>query len=353
MKKFKFVIILPLLSMGLYAKTLEDERIDSILKDLDREKFKKVCERVEVKDVKKLTSIKFSLQEKRIIKNLKKENPDITLDDIRRVCKKMEDEEKISFSVDNPESSGYVEVYPDGDIEIKNAFFDSVEVDESLEDDDSDEPPAPVNVDYSAETEYISYYSAPAQNQSSNEITPPSFEDKNFVLKDESGLSPDIKQQALDYFKQNYSKIGNKNYLGIVDFAKHSSKSRFFILDIKNSSVQAFHVAHGSGSDPDNDGYATFFSNRNQSRASSVGFYLTGSVYKGKYGRSLKLHGLSSTNSNAYERAVVLHPSAYVKEANAKAGRSWGCLAVSFETVDSIIDKLKGGAIIYASVSGR
>lgn len=348
MEKLKFFMIIPLLSLGLSAKSIEDERAESIMKDLDVDKFKKVCDRIEVKDIKKLTSIKFSLQEKKIIKNLKKENPDVTIDDVKRVCQRIEKEEKVSFSVDNPVSSGYVEVYDDGDLEIKNAFFEPVKTDENLEDDDTDEAPAPVNVDYTGETEYVSYYS-PVQNKTQT----PSFDEQNFVLKDEAGLPADLKQQVMDYFRQNYSRLGNTEYLGIVDFGKHSSKSRFFIINMKDSTVQSFHVAHGAGSDPDNDGYATFFSNRNQSRASSVGFYLTGSVYNGKYGRSLKLHGLSSTNSNAYERAVVLHPSAYVKEANAKAGRSWGCLAVSFETAESIISKLRGGALIYASVSGR
>jgi hypothetical protein len=34
------------------------------------------------------------------------------------------------------------------------------------------------------------------------------------------------------------------------------------------------------------------------SHASSLGVYKTGEIYNGKYGKSLRLHGLSSTNSN-------------------------------------------------------
>ncbi|MEW5950515.1 MAG: murein L,D-transpeptidase catalytic domain family protein [Elusimicrobia bacterium] len=352
MKNIKFLIIIPLAASFLSAKTLEDERAESIMKDLDTKKFKKICDKIEDKDIKKLTSLKFSMSERKIIKNLKHETPDITMDDVKRVCKNIEEEEKISYSVDNPVSSGYVHVYEDGDIEIKNAFFEPVQTDENLDDGDIEEPAPVPSPDYSAETEYIAYYNPPAQTQRSQEGQS-SFEEQNFVIKDEAGLPADLKQQALDYFKTNYSKISNKEYIGVVDFGKHSSKSRFFIIGVKDASVTAIHVAHGAGSDPDNDGYATFFSNRPQSKASSVGFYLTGGIYDGKYGKSLKLHGLSSTNSNAFERAVVLHPSAYVREANAKAGRSWGCLAVSFETVQSVINKLKGGALIYASVSGR
>ncbi len=350
MRTIQIMAILAVSASLLSAKTIEEERAESIMKDLDTKKFKNICEKIEKKDIKKLTSLKFSMAERKIIKNLKHETPDITMDDVRRVCKNIEEEEKISYSVDNPVSSGYVHVYEDGDIEIKNAFFEPVQVDESLNDDETEEEAPIARPDYSAETEYISYYNPPAPAPG---VQQPSFDEQNFVISDSAGLPEDLKKQALDYFKENYSKIGNKEYIGVVDFGKHSSKSRFFIIGVKDSSVKAVHVAHGSGSDPDNDGYATFFSNRPQSKASSVGFYLTGSVYEGKYGKSLKLHGLSSTNSNVFERAVVLHPSAYVREANAKAGRSWGCLAVSFETVTDIISKLKGGALIYASVSGR
>lgn len=161
----------------------------------------------------------------------------------------------------------------------------------------------------------------------------------------------DLKRKALDYFYANSGKFANKRYIGVVDFAAHSSRDRFWILDLVDGTSHALHVAHGTGSDPDNDGYATRFSNVPNSRASSLGFYLTGALYTGKHGRSMRLHGLSSTNSKALSRAVVLHDSDYVREGSYKAGRSFGCLAVANTEIANVLASLRGGALIYAGIS--
>jgi hypothetical protein len=167
-----------------------------------------------------------------------------------------------------------------------------------------------------------------------------------------SGVIPeDLKRKALEYFNTNADRIQNKRYIGIVDFAAHSSKERFFILDMQTGSVRAMHVAHGKGSDPDGDGYATRFSNVPNSLASSLGFYLTGALYSGSHGKSMRLLGQSPTNSNVLSRAVVIHESAYVKEAPLLPGRSFGCLAVSATEIRAVLASLNGGALIYAGLS--
>lgn len=168
-----------------------------------------------------------------------------------------------------------------------------------------------------------------------------------------AGMPGNLKALALEYFKNNQDKIKNKKYIGVIDFSKHSSKARFFIMKVEDESVMAIHVAHGSGSDPDNDGYATLFSNVDGSLKSSLGFYLTGELYTGKHGKSMRLHGLSSTNSNALSRAVVIHGADYVKEADVQAGRSWGCPAVAQEKIGEVINLLKGGALIYGGLGGK
>ncbi len=165
-------------------------------------------------------------------------------------------------------------------------------------------------------------------------------------------IPPDLRQKALDYFNANSARFANKRYIGIVDFAAHSSRDRFWILDMESGAVRAMHVAHGVGSDPDGDGYATRFSNVPNSRASSLGHYMTGALYTGKHGRSMRLHGLSSTNSNALSRAVVVHDSNYVREGNYRAGRSYGCLAVANSEIGPVLSALRGGALIYAGLSG-
>jgi hypothetical protein len=121
---------------------------------------------------------------------------------------------------------------------------------------------------------------------------------------------------------------------------------------MQSGEVHAMRVAHGKGSDPDGDGYATKFSNVPESKASSLGFYLTGALYTGSHGKSMRLLGQSSTNSNALSRAVVLHESAYVREANMTQGRSFGCLAVSTTEIRTALNTLNGGALIYAGLSG-
>lgn len=163
----------------------------------------------------------------------------------------------------------------------------------------------------------------------------------------------DLEQAALAYYLSHGSELGNTAYLGVIDFSRHSSQARFHVIDMRTGAVRSFHVAHGEGSDPDNDGYPTVFSNLDNSHASSLGFYLTGATYSGDHGRSMRLHGLSETNSNAYERAVVIHSANYVQDREVKQGRSWGCPAVSAATMRWVLQNLGGGVLIYAGLSAE
>ena len=154
--------------------------------------------------------------------------------------------------------------------------------------------------------------------------------------------------QALNYYESHQNIIKNKSVLGIVDFKQHSSKERFYIVNIETGQVEKYLVAHGKNSDPDFDGYATIFSNNQGSLMSSVGFYITAETYDGNHGYSLMLDGLSSTNSNARVREIVMHPADYVSPGD-KIGRSWGCLAMEPRYSAEIINQIKGGSIIYAT----
>lgn len=153
---------------------------------------------------------------------------------------------------------------------------------------------------------------------------------------------------ALTYFDKNQEKIKNKRYISVIDFSRRSTQARFFIISMSTGEVWAIHTAHGKGSDKDHDGYAERFSNTSGSNASSLGYYLTAETYFGKHGLSLKLDGLSHTNSNARRRAVVIHGASYVKESSVIQGRSWGCPAVANHLRDKVIGMLKGGSLIYA-----
>jgi hypothetical protein len=159
-------------------------------------------------------------------------------------------------------------------------------------------------------------------------------------------------KSALAYYEANAGKIANKKYLSVIDFSKRSTKARFWIISMTDGSVWALHVAHGIGSDPTHRGYATSFSNVPGSNKSSLGVYKTAETYYGKHGYSLRLDGMSSTNSNVRKRAIVIHNATYVQEAAVNQGRSNGCPAVSPKVSKTLIDKIKNGSVIYAGLSG-
>ena len=103
----------------------------------------------------------------------------------------------------------------------------------------------------------------------------------------------------------------NLDYGFVIDMRIPSYKKRFFVYNLKKDSILTSGlVAHGTGSE-------TFkgqlvFSNVPDSRCSSLGKYKIGVSYNGIYGFSYKLTGLDSTNSKAFERAIVLHAHACV-----------------------------------------
>lgn len=174
----------------------------------------------------------------------------------------------------------------------------------------------------------------------------------HYQFVDPTHKVPDkLLEKALTYYNANLSHISNKTYLSVVDFSAYSGKARFFIINMNTGSVWELHVAHGTNSDPDNDGYATKFSNTVNSNQSSLGFYKTAETYSGVHGYSLRLDGLSSTNSKVRARAIVVHGADYVYDSNTKPGRSWGCLAVPMNDRTQLVNEIRNGSIIYAGLS--
>lgn len=169
----------------------------------------------------------------------------------------------------------------------------------------------------------------------------------NFVDKDKT-IRTSILEKAVLYYDANKSRFRRSTVLTVLDFSLPSNKKRLHVINMSNGSVWSLHVSHGTGSDSNHDAYAEKFSNTSGSNASSIGAYLTAETYSGKHGYSLRLDGLSSTNSNARRRAVVIHGASYVKDSNVKQGRSWGCPAISMTNRTKLIDAIKGGSLIFA-----
>lgn len=170
---------------------------------------------------------------------------------------------------------------------------------------------------------------------------------------EESGLSFEVFEKAyIGYLNlQEGNKMSSDSHiLSIADFNQSSKKKRLWIVDVKNPDlILNTWVSHGRGSGGE---MATSFSNTNNSHQSSLGFYLTGEVYRGKHGRSLRLDGMDSGfNDNARQRAIVMHGANYVSQSAINSlnrlGLSHGCPAVPVELTDEIIDIIKDKTVLY------
>ncbi len=123
----------------------------------------------------------------------------------------------------------------------------------------------------------------------------------------------------------------------LVDMKIHSGKKRFFLWDLKGDSILKSAVcSHGTC-----DNLATYdadkspqFSNTHESHCSALGKYKLGARGYSTFGVNFnyKLHGLESTNNNAYKRYIVFHSWGIIEDEEIypfKLAESWGCPAVS------------------------
>lgn len=163
---------------------------------------------------------------------------------------------------------------------------------------------------------------------------------------------PRLVRQALGALDRHRGAIRYRDVIGIVDFGRASHVPRFHILDLTNGWHRSHLVAHGRGSDPDHSGWVRRLSNAPGSAASSSGAYLVGDDYFGKHGRSRRLVGLDSENSNVEARRIVIHAARYVSPEIArggKLGRSEGCFAVAQADIAQVLERLGPGRMIYAA----
>lgn len=166
---------------------------------------------------------------------------------------------------------------------------------------------------------------------------------------DPSRLVPQRRlREAMAFLRKNPSLFSNRRQIVLIDYGQPSTTKRFYIINLSTGSVQRHLVAHGRGSDPDFDGYANYFSNKSGSKMTSLGYFVTAETYEGGHGVSLRLNGLSATNSASRERAIVIHGASYVRGDLNPIGRSWGCPALDTSVVQSVISQIKGGSLIYA-----
>ncbi len=145
--------------------------------------------------------------------------------------------------------------------------------------------------------------------------------------------------------------VADPSTLTIIDYSKASTEPRMWVLDLENRALLYEElVSHGQGS---GGNFATKFSNSPDSHQTSLGLFVTDSTYVGRNGYSLKLDGLEpGFNDRARERAIVMHGAPYVNDEISRGlgrlGRSHGCPAVREPIARELIDRVKGGSLVFA-----
>jgi hypothetical protein len=180
-----------------------------------------------------------------------------------------------------------------------------------------------------------------------------SFARADFDSTSIGNIETDVFKMALDAAScaVRTGAVSAPETLTVIDYSKPSSERRLWVFDLKAKElVYEELVAHGQGSGAN---MATQFSNEDESHQTSLGLFVTRDTYVGKNGYSLRLDGLDrGVNDRARDRAIVMHGAPYVSEqfvkANGRLGRSWGCPAISAVVAKQMIDRVKGGGLVFA-----
>ena len=164
-------------------------------------------------------------------------------------------------------------------------------------------------------------------------------------------LNPEVLEAA---FKATHCAIANgvamPERIAVIDFSLHSSQERMWIFDLAQGDLLLRDlVAHGRNSGNEE---ATAFSNIEGGYQSSIGLFKASESYRGMHGYSLRLDGLEpGINDLARQRAIVIHGADYVNsnwvDQYGRIGRSHGCPAVDQKVVQTVVDNLKGGQLVF------
>jgi hypothetical protein len=148
---------------------------------------------------------------------------------------------------------------------------------------------------------------------------------------------------AIQMMNEKYNKysqhIKNKRYAILIDYSKSIFQKRLWVYDLKNKEVIInCHVSHAFKS---GFLYPTEFSNQIGSEKTPRGTFVTCKSYFGKFGYSMRLHGLEEgLNSNSLKRFITFHPGDDLFWSD-------GCFMTDSETSKKIIDLTKNGCLMY------
>jgi hypothetical protein len=169
---------------------------------------------------------------------------------------------------------------------------------------------------------------------------------------DQLGLSKEAFTCAYKGYKKLLEKrrLNKEGLLTICDFSQSSSRKRLYLIDLAACRLlMNTYVAHGRNSGGE---FARNFSNRPQSKQSSLGFYVTKQPYQGSNGFSLNLAGMEEGfNDRAERRRIVVHGSDYIGDnflrINSNMGRSFGCPVVPENYNEQLINIIKNGSCLF------
>lgn len=163
-------------------------------------------------------------------------------------------------------------------------------------------------------------------------------------------------QRAHTYASQLLAYAQQKNYATdyafLIDMKAHSGSKRFYVYRFdKKQILYKGLVTHGNCGE-------TFLTGRRYGNTvgcncSSLGKYKIGNKYYGRFGLAYKLYGLDTSNSNAFERYVVLHAHSCVPDEEVKPFpicQSNGCPTVSpafLKTLETYIDKSRKPVLMW------
>lgn len=137
--------------------------------------------------------------------------------------------------------------------------------------------------------------------------------------------------------------------LSVIDYSLPANAKRLWVFDLyERRLLFNTYVSHGIKSGAI---LSSFFSNKYNSKTSSIGVYQTDKTYYGRDGLSLRLNGLDTGfNDNAMNRSIVMHGGWYVEEKfihkYGRAGRSWGCPALPLDLTSPIINTIKDKTLL-------
>jgi hypothetical protein len=179
------------------------------------------------------------------------------------------------------------------------------------------------------------------------------FAIENFAAAEIGTIETDVLELALGAAScaVKSGAVERPRTLTVIDYSRPSSQKRLWVYDLTTRELLYEElVAHGQGSGAN---LATQFSNKPDSHQTSLGLFVTDDTYVGRNGYSLRLDGLDKgLNDRARDRAIVMHGAPYVSpafvKANGRLGRSHGCPAVSADVARELINRVKGGGLVFA-----